>query len=104
MLTDYGVATTCRLLKIIGLSYKRDYILQKRPIILRILLTIATPYPWIQVCFRMAKTHGIFYLYTSFSAKSPILSGFFVERGLQPMHFRCPVGFYSILMNEDSLF
>jgi len=43
----YGVAATSMLLKIIGLSanesYKRDYILQKRPIIWSILLTVATP-------------------------------------------------------------
>jgi len=45
----YGVATTSRLLKIVGLFFakephKRDDILQKRPIILRSLLTAATPY------------------------------------------------------------
>ena len=45
----YGVATISRLLKIIGLffakePYKRDYILQKRPRILRSLLIVATPY------------------------------------------------------------
>jgi len=44
----YGVATISRLLKIIGLfcknPYKRDYILQKRSIILRRLLIVATPY------------------------------------------------------------
>jgi len=44
--------------------YKRDDILQKRPIILRSLLTVATPY-------RVAKTHRMFYLYRSFSAKEP---------------------------------
>jgi len=42
------VATISRLLKIIGLfckgPYKRDYILQKRPTILRSLLIVATPY------------------------------------------------------------
>jgi len=42
----YGVATISRLLKIIGLfckqPYTRDYILQKRPIILRGLLIEAT--------------------------------------------------------------
>ena len=31
--------------------YKRDDILQKRPIILSILLTVATPYVYIIVCF-----------------------------------------------------
>ena len=51
-------------------SYKRDDILQKRPIILRILLIVATPF----VCektlwYRVAKTHRIPYLYRSFSAK-----------------------------------
>jgi len=44
---DYGVATMSRLLKIIGLfckePYKRDHILQKRPVILRSLLTKAIP-------------------------------------------------------------
>jgi len=44
----YGVALVSRLLKITGLfakkTYKRDYILQKRPMILSILLTVATPY------------------------------------------------------------
>jgi len=43
-----GVAMTSRLLKITGLfcktAYKRDYILQKRPVILRSLLVVATPY------------------------------------------------------------
>jgi len=43
-----GVATISRLLKIIGLfckePYERDYILQKRPIILRSLLIVATTY------------------------------------------------------------
>jgi len=43
----YGVATNSRLLQIIGLfakePYKRDDILQKRPIILRSLLIVATP-------------------------------------------------------------
>jgi len=44
---DYGVATISRLLKIIGSfakePYKTDDILQKRPIILRSLLIVATP-------------------------------------------------------------
>ena len=40
----YGVATISRLLKIIGLFCKRDDTLQKRPIILRSLLIVATPY------------------------------------------------------------
>ena len=44
----YGVATMSRLLTMIGLfckrPYKRDYILQKKPIILRSLLIVATPY------------------------------------------------------------
>jgi len=44
----YGVATISRLLAIIGLfcekePYKRNDILQKRPIILRCLLIVATP-------------------------------------------------------------
>ena len=46
----YGVATTSRLFKIICLfckqPYKRDGILQKRPIILRSLLIVATPYEY----------------------------------------------------------
>ena len=46
-LFTYGVATISRLLKIVGLfckrAYKTDDILQKRPIILRSLLTVATP-------------------------------------------------------------
>jgi len=45
----YGVATISRLLQIIGLfyktAYKRDDILQKRPVILRSLIIEATPYP-----------------------------------------------------------
>jgi len=44
----YGVATISRLLKIVGLfakePYKRDNILQKRPMILRSLLFVAIPY------------------------------------------------------------
>jgi len=42
----YGVATIGRLLKIISVAkepYKRDFILQKRPIVLRSLLMVATP-------------------------------------------------------------
>jgi len=43
----YAAAPISRLLKIIGLfanePYKRDYILEKRPIILRSLLIVATP-------------------------------------------------------------
>jgi len=47
--TPYGVATISSLLEIIGLfckkePWKRDYILQKRPITLRSLLIVATPY------------------------------------------------------------
>ena len=45
---SYGVATMSRLRKIIGLfcqrAHKRDYVLQKRPIILGSLLIVATPY------------------------------------------------------------
>ena len=44
---SYGVASTSRLLKTIGLfakePYKSDDILQKRPLILRSLLIVATP-------------------------------------------------------------
>ena len=44
----YGVAMISRLLKIIGLfakePYKRDYVLQRRPMILRSLRIVATPY------------------------------------------------------------
>ena len=44
----YGVATISRLLELqVSFAkepYKRDYILQKKPIILRSLLTVATPY------------------------------------------------------------
>ena len=44
----HGVATISSLLKIIGLfckrAFQRDYILQKRPIILRSLLIVSTPY------------------------------------------------------------
>ena len=43
----YGLATIRRLLKIIGLfckePYKRDYILQKRPMLLRSLKIVTTP-------------------------------------------------------------
>ena len=54
-LYPYGVAMISRLLKTIGLfsnePYKRDCILQKRPIILRSLLIVATPwYVYISVC------------------------------------------------------
>ena len=48
MLPLYGVATTSRLLKITCLFYKEPHkrhdILQKRPVILRSLLFVATPY------------------------------------------------------------
>ena len=64
----YGVASVSRIDKMIGLfckkPYKRDYILQKRPTILSILLTVATPYVSIrgvtcriQMC---AMTHFIY--------------------------------------------
>jgi len=50
----YGVATLSRIDKIVGLfakeTYKRDDILQKRPIILSILLTVATPYSFLYSC------------------------------------------------------
>jgi len=46
--TGYGVATISRLLEIISLfakePYKRDYILQKRPVDLISLPIVATPY------------------------------------------------------------
>jgi len=46
--TGYGVATISRLLEIISLfakePYKRDYILQKRPVDLMSLPIVATPY------------------------------------------------------------
>ena len=48
----------------VKVPYKRDDILQKRFIILRSLLIVATPY-------RAAKTHRMPYLYRSFSAKEP---------------------------------
>ena len=43
-------------------SYKRDYILQKRPIVLRSLLTVATPYVWHDTCVisRLLKIIGLF--------------------------------------------
>jgi len=49
MYTIYGLPATSSLLNIIGLffakeTYKRDDILQKRLIILRSLLIVATPY------------------------------------------------------------
>jgi len=50
----YGVATVSRIDEIIGLfakeTYKRDAILQKRPTISSILLTVATPYMYICTC------------------------------------------------------
>jgi len=56
----YGVATISRLSKFqvsfVKEHYKRDYILQKRPIILRSLLIVATPctntpaYTYISIC------------------------------------------------------
>jgi len=54
--------------------YKRDDILQKRPIILRSLLIEATPYVLIYSfayihMYRVAKTHRIPYLDRSISAK-----------------------------------
>jgi len=40
---QYGVATIRRLLEIIGLFYKRDDVLQKRPVIIRSLPNAAAP-------------------------------------------------------------
>ena len=52
--------------------YKRDDILQKRPLILRSLLIVATPQcPTGSDRYRVAKTHRMPYLYKSFSAKEP---------------------------------
>jgi len=44
---SYGVATISRLVKYVSFAqepYKRGYILQRRPMILRSLLIVATPY------------------------------------------------------------
>ena len=54
--------------------YKRDDILQKRPIILSILLTVATP------SMRMSKAE---YLAVVFLQKSPMISGSFAESDLR---------------------
>jgi len=43
--------------------YKRDYVLQKRPIILRRLLIVATPYLYLCKCIMNIYTHR--YIYTN---------------------------------------
>jgi len=56
------VATISRLLKTIGLFCKRDYILQKRPIILRSLQVVATPYAHVRVkrsCSQKQLSEGV---------------------------------------------
>jgi len=58
--------------------------LQKRPISLRSLLIVATPYlKDLERCtlrYRVANTHRIPYLYTSFSAKEPYEQWLFCEK------------------------
>ena len=57
----YGVASVSRIDKIIGFAkepYKRDNILQKRPIILSILLTVATPYQCLLSLFLLRCRHS----------------------------------------------
>jgi len=78
----YGVATIRRLLQIVRLFCRIlsliRALLHKRPVILRSLLIVATP--WViswglrrkNKRYRMAKTHRIPYLYRSFSAKSDL--------------------------------
>jgi len=55
------VATISRLLELTGLvvkePYKRDYILRKRPMILRSLLIVATPYANTQIKEYANETH-----------------------------------------------
>ena len=68
----YGVATISRHLKIIGLfcakePYKRDYILQKRPIILRSLLIITTLYAYmdhIYILTHKSLIHHRYFIHT----------------------------------------
>jgi len=66
----YGVATISGLLKITGLFCKRalhkrlysaDYILQKKPIILRSLLIVATPYVFVYIPSIFMHTHTVTY-------------------------------------------
>ena len=57
-------------------SYNRDNILPKRPIILQILLTVATQY-------RVAQSHRMPYLRRSFSTKEPYNQWLFCKKDLQ---------------------
>ena len=56
--------------------YKRGDVLRKRPVILKSLLIVATPY-------RVAKTHRMPILICHFPQKSPIISGSFAKNDLQ---------------------
>ena len=71
----YGVASTSRLLQIIGLSlakepYKRDCILQKRHTILRSLLIVATPYDYSQKIPEYSRKRDIARMYTCTYART----------------------------------
>jgi len=65
--------------------YKRDYILQKRPIILRSPLIVATPYATINVPLLKSELYNELFSrkratnYMSLSAKEPRITGFFCK-------------------------
>jgi len=65
--------------------YKRDYILQKRPINLSILLTVATPYLTQPIADRVAKNLEIISKNFQFSTRrTKILVGFITSTMLLP--------------------
>jgi len=80
--THYGVATISMLLEITGLfwkePYKRDYILQKKPMILRSLLIVATPYMFRKETYDFKeptnRSHPIYVSTSGFDRRTPLYS------------------------------
>ena len=97
-LVDYGVATTSRLLQIIGLFCKRDVwkddILQKRLVIVRSRLIVATTYalfPPSQSTYVSTFALPVSqppYFHRSFPWKSPTIGGSFAKKLYLHIHHR----------------
>jgi len=81
----YGVATISRLLKITGLfckePYKRDYILQKRPMLLRSLHIVTTP---LALSIGTLHWHSplVLSVIRTLMNKGPVFAGISIQRDL----------------------